>query len=178
MKKQIKVSILFTAISTVGLGVIYPIFLAGIAMVIPSTQPSLLKKPIQDDALFQGRPSMSGGPYSGASNLALTSAELAKQVDERLKRLTTDSPGVLIPRDLLFASASGYDPDISVEGAKVQISRIAKARNVDSKELSQLIDQHTNHKLLGFIGADRVNVLDLNRGLEQLSPKTIQPVAP
>jgi K+-transporting ATPase ATPase C chain len=178
MRKQIKVSFFFTLISTVTLGIIYPVLLSGIALVIPSsTRPTLLQTKPSDD-LFQGRPSMSGGPYSGASNLSLTNQELAKQVEIRLKRISEDSPGVLIPRELLFASGSGYDPEISVEGARIQLSRIAKARNQTEGDLRQLVDQHTRRKLLGFIGTDKVNVVDLNKDLETLSSKINPPAAP
>ena len=168
MKKRIKVSILFTAIATVSLGIIYPIFLAGIALIMPSSAPpSLLLKPIERGDLFQGRPSVPDSTNSGGTNLSLTSAELAKQVDERLKRLRKDSPESLVPRELLFASASGYDAHISPEGAQFQIPRIAKARNIETGVLEQLVKEHTQPKLWGFIGTEKVNVIELNRTLEK-----------
>lgn len=176
MKKQIKVSFLFTLISTISLGIIYPILLTGVGFLIPSlSHPSLLLQPIQRDDLFQGRPSLSGDPYSGASNLSLTSLELQKQVNERLKRLTTDSPGVLVPCDLLFASASGYDADISPQAALHQVPRIAKARKMDMGLLKTLVDQHIQPKLWGFIGAEKVNVIDLNKSLEKRAAKLNPP---
>jgi K+-transporting ATPase ATPase C chain len=169
MIKQIKISFYFTALSTIGLGVIYPALLSGVALLIPPKPPSLLLKSIEQDDLFHGRPSMSGGSYSGGSNLSLTSPELAKQVDERLKRLTKDAPGVLIPRDLLFASGSGYDPDISIEAARIQINRIEKTGKLNRDKLENLIRRHTHTKALGFIGADYVNVVDINQALSSFT---------
>lgn len=170
MKKQIQISILFTAISTIALGIIYPTLLAGIQLLIPSPTPSLLIDPIQRADLFQGRPSSSGGPYSGASNLSFTSQKLAQQVNERLKSLTTESPGVSVPYDLLFASASGYDAYISVHAALFQIPRIAKARKWEKNILEKLIQKHTQLKKWGFIGDEKVNVVELNKDLERMRP--------
>jgi K+-transporting ATPase ATPase C chain len=179
MYKQIKISVVFTAISTVSLGIIYPALLSGIALIMPSLpHTTLLTQPVEQANLFQGRPSMSGGPYSGASNLSLTSQALAKEVDERLMKITKYAHGILIPRDLLFASASGYDPDISIEAAGIQIPRIAMAHNMDSNDLRHLVDQHTHHKLWGFIGTDRVNVVSLNEALMKLNSQIKPSTAP
>jgi len=173
MKKQIKISFFFTAISTVFLGVVYHTVLSIIGLVLPSfSGPNLLTKPIEREDLFHGRPSMSGGPYSGGSNLALTSEALSKQVDERVKKLSKDAPGVLIPRDLLFASGSGYDPHISPEAAKFQIPRIANARHLDAQVLHQLVEKHVVKKLWGFVGADQVDVVALNAALENMKTVT------
>jgi potassium-transporting ATPase KdpC subunit len=169
MKKQIKTSFLFTAISTIALGVIYPLLLSGTALIIPKfSQPSLLEHPIEPKDLFHGRPSMMVGSYSGASNLAITSQALSQQVRARIENLTKDAPGVLIPKDLLFASASGFDPDISPEAAKFQALRIATQRNIHLKQIHDLINQHTDYKLFSFIGTDHVNVMTLNPALEKL----------
>lgn len=177
MKKQIKISFFFTSISTICLGLIYPFMLSWVALIIPKfSYPSLLQNPIEREDLFHGRPSMSGGPYSGASNLSLTSQELATQVAERLKKLSKDAPGALIPRDLLFACASAYDPDISPEAAKIQVLRIAKARNLDAAQIHHLIEQQTRTKLLGFIGVDYVNVIEINEELKKLNHNWTSPI--
>jgi K+-transporting ATPase ATPase C chain len=173
MKKQLKIGFLFTLMSTVGLGIIYPILLTGVGFFIPSlSSPSFVTKPIQSASLFQNRPSMSEDPYSsGASNLSLTSLKLHEQMTERLKYLAKDRSDVVVPRDLIFASASGCDPDISVEGAMYQIGRISKERRIDIETLKHLVEQHTQAKLFGFIGAQRVNVIELNKSLKKLSAK-------
>jgi len=174
MKKQVKVSFLFTLISTLSLGIIYPVLLTGIGFFIPSlTRPPFPLQPFQRADLFQGRPSMSGGPYSGASNLSFTNPELQKLASERFKRFMETFPsGVFpstrIPYDLLFASASGYDPDLSVEGAMNQILPIAKAHNIPVDRLTHLVNRHTHPKLWGFIGSDTVNVASLNQEIKKL----------
>lgn len=174
MKKKIKVSFLFTLASTLGLGIIYPVLLTGIGLFIPSLpRPPLPPQPLQRADLFQGRPSMSGGPWSGASNLSLTNPELEQQVRKRLRHFAQSFPpgafpDAWIPRDVLFASASGYDPDLSVQGAIGQILPIAKAHNIPVDALTFLVNQHTRPKLWGFIGSDTVNVAELNQALEKL----------
>jgi len=112
---------------------------------------------------------MSGGAYSGASNLSLTNPELWKQVEERLKQAS----GSFVSRDLLFSSASGYDPYISVQGALCQIPRIAQTRHIDKEILERLVKHHIQSKLWGFIGTEKINILDLNENLKKLgtSPK-------
>jgi K+-transporting ATPase ATPase C chain len=175
MNKQIKVSFLFTLLATAGLGIIYPIVVTSVGLVIPSvSSTAFLEYPIQTEDLFHGRPSMSSGTYSGASNLSLTNPELWKQVDQRLKEISKYPPkGALVPRDLLFASASGYDPNISIQAAFHQIPRIARTRNIDMNILRQLVDQHTQSKFLGFVGTEQVNVIKLNNALEILAKSTV-----
>lgn len=175
MKKQIKASFLFTFASTFGLGIIYPLLLAGMGLFVPSLpRPSLPTQPPQKVDLFQGRPSMSGGPHSGASNLALTNPELGRQVRERLKHFAKSFPpgafpGAWVPRDLLFASASGHDPDLSVQGAMGQVLPIARAHDIPIDTVTFLVSRHTRPKLWGFIGADTVNIVELNQYLERLN---------
>jgi K+-transporting ATPase ATPase C chain len=119
---------------------------------------------------------MSGGFYSGASNLSLTSLELQKQLSERLKHLAKDPhKNSSIPHDLLFASASGYDGDISPQAALYQVSSIAKARNIDRGMLQKLVERHIQPKFCGFIGLQKVNVIKLNESLEKLAAKLKSP---
>ncbi len=172
MNKQIKISFRFTALSTLGLGVIFPLLVTSVGLLIPSPRLSPITKPIQEEDLFQGRPSMSGNSYSGASNLSLTNPELWKQVEERSKQASKFSPkGTLTPRDLLFTSASGYDPHISVQGALHQIPRIAQVRHMDREMLNRLVDQHIQPKRWGFIGSEKINILELNESLKRLEAK-------
>lgn len=169
MNRQIKIAFRFTALSTLGLGIFFPLLLAGVGFFISFTPSFLLTNPIQEGALFQGRPSMSGGPYSGASNLSLTNPKLWKQVQERLKQAS----GPSIPHDLLFASASGCDPHISVQSALCQIPRIAQIHHIDKEILERLVKHHIQSKLWGFIGTEKINILEINEDLKKLgtSPK-------
>jgi K+-transporting ATPase ATPase C chain len=110
---------------------------------------------------------------SGGSNLGPTSAALKEIIGQRQNRLQAAyGMSVEIPTDLLFASASGLDPDISPAAARYQIDRIIKARYLDQLSkttLFDLIDNHTEHPTLGLLGEPRVNVLKLNLSLDSLS---------
>ena len=173
MKKQLKISFFFTVFATIGLGLVYPLVATVFGFLIPPlSRPAMFSQKNPKETEFHGRPSMSGGPYSGASNLSLTSLELRKQLEERLKEIKKYPPtGGAIPYDLLFASASGYDPHISPQAAFYQISRIAQTTGLDMGLLKRLVDRHVQHKLWGFIGAEMVNVDELNKDLHRLIAK-------
>jgi len=173
MKKQLKISFFFNLFATLALGFIYPAIVVIVGFFIPSLSQSFqLTQTHLKKTQFYGRPSMSGGPYSGASNLSLTSAELHKQFEERLKQIRQyPLREGTVPYDLLFASASGYDPHISPQAAFYQILRIAQNQNIDVKMVKQLVDQHIQQKLWGFIGTDQVDVAKLNEDLEKLGVK-------
>ena len=121
---------------------------------------------------FHGRGSAVGydANGSGGSNLGPNSAVLAKTVKDSLTA-TAKENGVAIaqvPVDLVTASASGVDPDISLPGALLQVKRVAAARGLAAKRVEQLVRSQTQDKTLGFLGSQRVNVLRLNIALTQL----------
>ena len=129
----------------------------------------LLAQKIVDDRYFQARPSaIDYDPLkpSGGSNLGPTSKELQQKVVEGRKQL-----GAVAPADLLYASGSGLDPHIRVMSAYFQVSRIAKARLIDEKKLIQLVDSMVEGRQLGFLGPRYVNVMRLNKELDELSQK-------
>ncbi|MGL4175525.1 MAG: potassium-transporting ATPase subunit KdpC [Dermatophilaceae bacterium] len=118
---------------------------------------------------FQGRPSASdsSGATSGGSNLGPTNPELAATVAEReaaLRQANPDAAGPP-PADALTTSASGLDPHVSPAYARWQAPRVAAARGIPLAEVQRLVDEHTDDAALGFVGQDRVNVLDLNLAL-------------
>lgn len=135
------------------------------------------------DAYFQPRPSAvdySSVPAgeepilgaSGGSNLGPNSQELADAVAQRLREraaLEGVDPS-RVPVDLVTASASGVDPDISVAAARLQVPRVARARSLDPAAVEALVDDHVIDKTFGFLGTDRVNVLRLNLALDRLAP--------
>jgi K+-transporting ATPase ATPase C chain len=136
---------------------------------------SLIGQPFSDAGHFWSRPSAtSPNPYNGTassgSNLAATNPALVDAVKDRIKALRDADPQLTgpIPVDLVTASASGLDPDISPEAAAAQIARVARARNLGVPELEALVSQHTQSRQLGFLGEPRVNVLELNLALEQM----------
>jgi K+-transporting ATPase ATPase C chain len=136
----------------------------------------LIAQKFEQTKYFWPRPS--SGDYnpmaSGGSNLSPTSLELKKVVRQRQQKITV-SDGVkdisLIPGELLYASASGLDPDISPEAAYFQVDRVVKARgrpSITSDSLHKLIDSITKRRALGFIGQPCVNVLELNSALDEI----------
>jgi K+-transporting ATPase ATPase C chain len=173
-------------------GVIYPLMLTGIAQVVFPARSNgslieedgkpvgsrLIGQPFDDPRYFWGRPSATSPfPYNAAasagSNLGPSSADLREAVRQRVVVLRAADPGntALIPVDLVTASASGLDPDISAAAARYQVPRIARVRGIPEKTLVELIDQHTEGRVLGFLGEPRVNVLALNLALDEMPVK-------
>ena len=123
---------------------------------------------------FNSRPSAAGktgydGTSSSGSNYGPTSKALVDRIKGDLKARREQGMTGAIPADLVTASASGLDPDISPAAAMVQIPRVARARGLSASGLRALVDQATEHPVLGFIGEDHVNVLALNRQLDRLA---------
>jgi K+-transporting ATPase ATPase C chain len=137
------------------------------------TGSELIGQAFTSDRYFNSRPSAAGKGYdasaSSGSNLGPTSKALADRIkgDVALRR----SQGVTgpIPADLVTASASGLDPDLSPAAVLVQIPRVARSRKVAENVLQTLVEQNVQHPLLGFIGEDHVNLLALNRQLDTLA---------
>ena len=126
---------------------------------------------------FQPRPSAAGNDgydpmASGASNLGPTSQKLADRVKDSVASFRKNNPDYTgpIPADLVTASGSGLDPDISPASAEAQAARIAKARGVPVEQVRNLIAGHTQGRDLGFMGDPRVNVLEINLALDQAAP--------
>jgi len=175
---------------TVLLGLAYPVLIWGVgqaafrgaadgSLVERDGRPvgsALIGQRFDDPAYFWGRPSAAGDGYdataSGASNLGPTSAKLDEAVRQRLADLLAANPGkgpADVPSELVTASGSGLDPDISPAGAEFQVDRVAKARNLPVDRVRRLVDEHTGGRDLGVLGEPRVNVLALNLALDQLT---------
>jgi K+-transporting ATPase ATPase C chain len=160
-------------------GIVYPLAMTGVAQLFFPKQANgsrvidqnklvgsdLLAQKFENPKYFWPRPS--AGDFatlpSGASNKGPTSVDLKKSIDERRKQFGDDAPV-----DLLTASASGLDPHISPNAARSQIARVAAARNMSIEKISAVVDNTVEEPEFGFLGEPRVNVLKLNRALDQL----------
>ena len=108
---------------------------------------------------------------SAGTNLAPSNKKLIDAVSAAVQANQPDNPGTPVPGDLVTSSASGLDPDISPAAAEFQVPRVAKARGFGEDQVRAIVAQHTKGRTLGFLGETRVNVLELNLALDQLSKK-------
>jgi K+-transporting ATPase ATPase C chain len=133
---------------------------------------SLIGQSFDDPKYFSGRPSAAGAGYdptlSGGSNLASTSQALIDRISAQVDALRKANGDAPIPVDLVTASASGLDPDISPAAAEYQVARVAKARGMTEDQVRAVVARHTSQPFLGFIGAASVHVLQLNLDLDGL----------
>jgi potassium-transporting ATPase KdpC subunit len=188
MLRSLRQAALLLVIMTVVLGLGYPLVLTGLARAAfpRESQGSLIEsggkvvgseligQQFSDPKYFWSRPSATApqsynGLASGPSNLGPLNPALMDQVRSNAKALREADPDnhQPLPVDLVTASASGLDPDISVAGAYYQAARVARARNLPVGKIEALIDAHQKGRLFGFIGERRVNVLTLNLALDR-----------
>lgn len=195
--RQLRPAILLTLLLTIIMGILYPLATTGVAQALFHSQANgslvyVNGKPVASKLIgqywtqpqyFHGRPSATvnlqgtPAPYqadnSGGSNLGPTNSVLIKTVQQRIADLKKENPdvppGTPIPADLVTASASGLDPDISVAAAYYQIPRVAKARGLSQAVVRHLVDQHIQGRFLGLFGEPRINVLELNMALDALA---------
>lgn len=187
MKQDIFPAIRFTLIMLVLLCVLYPLLVWGFAQFIAPAQGkaelvylngkpvggALLGQNFSEDRYFWGRPSAVDyhAASSAGSNKGPSNPDYLALVQTRIDSFLVHNPGVAkkdIPAELVTASGSGLDPDISPAAAKIQVARISVQRNIPADKLYQLIEVNTQQPLLGLLGPTRVNVLHLNIALDQL----------
>lgn len=189
MKKNLLISVLMTVVTTILLGLIYPLLLTGLAQAFMKDKANgqliekngtivgsrILGQPFTGPGYFHSRPSAAGNGYdasnSGASNLGPTNQKLLDRIKGDVATAQADNPGQPVPVDLVTTSGSGLDPHISPAAAAFQIPRVAKARGASEEQLQQLVARHTEGRQLGFLGEPRVNVLELNLELDQIAGK-------
>ncbi|GAB3775960.1 K(+)-transporting ATPase subunit C [Spirosoma horti] len=186
MKNHIAPAIRLTLVLLVILSVVYPLVVAGVARFAPGEGKgetitangkvvgyALVGQKFTEDRYFNGRPSAADYNASGSagSNKGPSNPDYLKTVQARIDTFLVHNPGVRkedIPAELVTASGSGLDPDLSPVAAKIQVARVAKIRGISTERLTQLVDEHTKGPLIGLFGPSTVNVLALNVALDQL----------
>jgi potassium-transporting ATPase KdpC subunit len=182
-----RTSIRFTIVTTVLLGIGYPLLVTGIAgtifphkaagsLILKDGQvigSSLLAQSFTSDKYFHPRPSAAGNGYdataSGGSNLAQSNKTLVDRIQGSIDKLAKENQGQPVPIDLVTTSGSGLDPDITPDAAFFQVPRVAKARGLTAAQIDQLVQDHIAKRQLGLLGEPRVNVLLLNLDLDKIS---------
>jgi potassium-transporting ATPase KdpC subunit len=188
MKQHLRIAILFTLVTTVLFGVIYPLAVTGLAQLLFPSRANgslivrdgkvigseLLGQPFSSPGYFHPRPSNAGTGYdasqSGASNLGPTNHQLIDRVKADVEKLHADNPNAPIPIDLVTSSGSGLDPEISPAAAEFQVPRVARERGMSEADVRALVSKHTLNRQFGFLGEPRVRVLELNLDLDAAHP--------
>jgi potassium-transporting ATPase KdpC subunit len=184
MKKNFIISISMMLVTTVLLGLIYPLAMTAVSQVLFPDKANgqlivrngriigsrIIGQPFTGPGYFHSRPSAAGSGYdatnSGGTNLAPTNHKLIDRVKRDAVALHAENPGVPVPIDLVTTSASGLDPDISPAAAYFQVPRIARERHMSPADVTALVRAHIQPRQFGFLGEPRVNVLELNLALD------------
>jgi K+-transporting ATPase ATPase C chain len=186
MKKYLLPSLKLTAVFIILCAVIYPLFIAAVAKLAPGAGKgetisvngkvvgyANIGQKFTDDKYFWSRPSAASYNAAGSSgsNKGPTNPDYLKDVQTKIDTFLVHNPTVKrseIPSELVTYSGSGLDPDISAQGAYVQVARIAKTRNIAEEKIKELIAQQIQKPLLGLFGPEKINVLKLNIELDKL----------
>ena len=183
MKQQLKIAVLMTLVTTVLLGILYPLTVTGLAQLMFHDKANgqlierdgktigsrIIGQPFTGPGYFHSRPSAAGNGYdglaSGGTNYGPTNKKLVDRVTADVAKLQTEDPGAVVPIDLVTASASGLDPHISLAAAEAQIARVAKERGSSEQDVRNLVRRHTLGRDFGVLGEPRVDVVGLNLDL-------------
>ncbi len=188
MGKQFAIALRFTLLTTLLLGIGYPLLVTLLAQTFWKQQANgellvhngtilgsrWIGQPFHGAAYFHSRPSAAGSGYdatsSGGSNWSPSSARLADRVQAAVAAEQAGTSTAPVPVDLVTASASGLDPDITPAAADYQAARVARARHATLAQVQQLIAQNTEQRQFGLLGEPRVHVLALNLDLDRQFP--------
>lgn len=188
MKKNLLIALWFTLVTTVMFGILYPLAITGLAQVLFPSRANgqliergdkivgskIIGQNFSEAGYFRSRPSSAGTGYdatsSSGSNLGPTNKTLIDRVKADVQKAQAENPSVPVPVDLVTASGSGLDPEISPAAAKFQAPRIARERKMPEDEVLALVRKFTQNRQFGLLGEPRVNVLELNLELDRLHP--------
>jgi K+-transporting ATPase ATPase C chain len=194
MNTLIRPAVVLFLIMTVLTGIVYPFAVTGLAQLLFHDQAAgslvmadghavgsrLIGQSFSDPKYFWSRPSATAPqPYngiaSGGSNLGPLNPALTDAIGARITALKAADPGntLPVPVDLVTASASGLDPEISIAAARYQAARVARIRGFDPAVVRSLIDAHARGRLFGLVGEPRVNVLELNLALDAIKTRSL-----
>jgi K+-transporting ATPase ATPase C chain len=186
--RNLVVAALMTLVTTVLFGLVYPLAITGIAQVLFPDKANgqlvvrdgkvigsrIIGQGFSSAGYFHSRPSAAGTGYdaanSGGSNLGPTNKKLVDAVKANVDAARKENPDAPVPIDLVTASASGFDPDITPAAADFQVPRIAKERAMSESDVRSLVAANTEGRQLGFFGEARVNVFELNLALDAQHP--------
>lgn len=185
MKRNLVTAVLMTIVTTILLGIMYPLTVTALAQLLFHDKANgqlistasgpigsrIIGQTFVSDKYFHSRPSAAGNGYdaanSGATNFGPTNQKLIDRVKTDTANLHAENPNQPVPADLVTTSASGLDPDITPAAAFFQVPRIARVRGLSQDRVRALVESHIQPRQLGFLGEPRVNVLDLNLALDQ-----------
>jgi K+-transporting ATPase ATPase C chain len=188
MRRHLITAILYTIVTTIIFGVIYPYIVTAFAQIFFKDKANgqlirqhgelvgsrIIGQTFSGPIYFHSRPSAAGNGYDAAnssgSNYAHTNKKLIDRVASDTATAQTDHPNTDVPVDLVTASGSGLDPDITPAAAEFQVDRIARERHLAVTAVQALVAKHTLNRQFGFLGEPRVNVLELNLDLDSIAP--------
>lgn len=192
MVKNLITAVLMTIVTTLLLGLAYPLVVTGLAQVLFKDKANgqlierdgvvvgsrLIGQPFSSPGYFRSRPSAAGAANAGGydagassgSNLGPTSKTLIDRVKSDVEKLQAENPGKPVPVDLVTASGSGLDPHISPAAAEFQVPRVARERGLSEDEVRRVVAEFIEGRQLGLLGEPRVNALLLNLKLDEVSP--------
>jgi K+-transporting ATPase ATPase C chain len=187
--RNLRVAILMTLVTTVLLGLVYPLVVTGLAQVLFRDKANgqlivrdghvigsrIIGQAFSSPGYFHGRPSAAGTGYDATSSngtqLGPTSKKLVDSVTAAVAAARKENPDAPVPIDLVTSSASGLDPHISPEAARFQVPRVARERGVPPSEVQAIVDGALEGRQWGVFGEPRVNVLELNLALDERWPR-------
>jgi potassium-transporting ATPase KdpC subunit len=186
--RNLMAAVLMTIVTTLLLGIIYPLAITAIAQVAFPGKANgqlierdgkvigsrIIAQGFSSPGYFRPRPSAAGTGYDAANSagtqLGPTNKKLIDAVKANVEAARKENPTAPVPIDLVTTSASGFDPHISPAAADFQVQRIARERGISEADVRRLVEAHTAGRQLGFLGEPRVNVLELNLGLDREHP--------